>query len=71
MAPIDIFNGISKDFLNSTPGHLLTDKMREQALDVEFHWVNESGKEAELTAGGLIKSTASRRETSWFIRLSS
>lgn len=35
----------------------MSDKMRGEALDVEFHWVNESGELAELTGGMSLKPT--------------
>ncbi|KAK4554980.1 hypothetical protein LTR86_007746 [Recurvomyces mirabilis] len=57
VAPIDIFSGLSKEFLANFPPQLITEDTRKQALDVEFHWVNESGAEAHLTAGATIKPT--------------
>jgi len=54
VAPIDIFSGISKEFIDSFPPQMISDEWRKQALDVEFHWVNESGETANLTAGGVI-----------------
>ena len=36
---------------------MITDKMRKEAVDVEFHWVNETGDVGELTAGANIKPT--------------
>ena len=38
---------------------MLTHEMRGEALDVDFHWVNESGKPAKLTAGATIQPTVS------------
>jgi transcriptional regulator GlxA family with amidase domain len=37
----------------------MTEHLRAQALDFEFHWVNETGKAAHLTAGGIINPTVS------------
>ncbi|KAE9368232.1 class I glutamine amidotransferase-like protein [Stipitochalara longipes BDJ] len=59
VAPIDIFNGISKKFVHNFPEGILPGHLREQALDIEFHWVNETGKQAHLTAGGIINPTDS------------
>jgi hypothetical protein len=60
VAPIDIFSGLSKEYLHNFPDGLITEKMRQSALDVEFHWVNESGSEAKCTAGAIIKPTVSK-----------
>jgi len=50
VAPVDLLNALSKKFAKTVapfcPGDLAT-----QALDVEFHWVNETGKTARLTGG--------------------
>jgi hypothetical protein len=54
---VDIFSGISKAFLPNLPGFMMSDKMRDEALDVEFFWVNESGQHAELTGGMSVKPT--------------
>jgi hypothetical protein len=59
VAPVDIFNSISTNFVNSFPEGMLPDQLRGQALDMEFHWVNETGKLATLTAGGIIQPTVS------------
>lgn len=57
VAPIDIFAALSVENVQNLTESLLTAHLREQALDVEFHWVTEYGQEAELTAGGSIKAT--------------
>lgn len=57
VAPIDIFSGLSKEIVQNFPEDLLPARLRDQALDVEFHWVTEHGKEAKVTAGGTIKAT--------------
>jgi len=54
-----MFSGLSKEFLHNFPEGLLTDKMRKEALDVEFYWVNETGEPARLSAGAIIKPTVS------------
>jgi hypothetical protein len=57
VAPIDIFNALSKKFVHDFPEGILPDHLRAQALDVEFHWVNETGKPAALTCGLHINTT--------------
>lgn len=59
VAPIDIFAGLSKEFVQRFPPELMTDKMFKQALDVETYWVTEHGQEGKLTAGATIKPTVS------------
>ena len=57
VATLDIFAGLSKDFTNNFPSELVSDQWKKEALDVEFHWVNETGKDATLTAGITLKPT--------------
>ncbi|ETN41053.1 uncharacterized protein HMPREF1541_02987 [Cyphellophora europaea CBS 101466] len=59
VATLDIFAGLSKDFTNNFPSELVSDQWKKEALDVEFHWVNETGKDATLTAGITLKPTDS------------
>jgi hypothetical protein len=54
VAPVDLLNGMSPKFINYLP---LPDSIKKQALDFEFHWVNEDGEEAKLTAGITLKPT--------------
>ena len=54
IAPIDLLNGISKEFTQHLP---LPAHIKEQALDFTFHWVNEKGDEARLTSGMTLKCT--------------
>jgi hypothetical protein len=63
VAPIDIFAGLSKHFIQQFPSDLVTEEMAKQALDVEFHWVTEHGQEGKLTAGATIEPTVSGRTT--------
>jgi hypothetical protein len=56
VAPIDIFNAISTKFVHNFEA-VLPDHLRAQALDFEFHWVNETGKQALLTAGAVLNPT--------------
>ncbi|ETI25113.1 hypothetical protein G647_04485 [Cladophialophora carrionii CBS 160.54] len=50
VAPIDLLHSMSKKFVAALepfyPGDIAA-----QALDIEFHWVNETGKTAKLTGG--------------------
>jgi hypothetical protein len=51
LAPIDLLNGMTKEFIGGFPSELVSDELKAKALDIEFHWVNETGKTALLTAG--------------------
>jgi hypothetical protein len=59
VAPLDVFAGLSKEFISNFPPELVTPEMAKQALDVEFHWVTEHGQDGKLTAGATIKPTVS------------
>jgi hypothetical protein len=50
---------LSKQFVHQFPAYLVTEDMRNQALDVEFHWVTEHGQEADLTTGARVKANVS------------
>jgi hypothetical protein len=52
-----MFNSISTRFMDNFPPGFLPSHLRAQALDMEFHWVNETGKPASLTAGACINPT--------------
>lgn len=56
MAPIDILNGLSHQMIDFLP---LPDLMKAKAINAQFHWVNEDGKEAKLTAGINLRPTVS------------
>jgi len=56
VAPIDIFNAISTKFVHNFEA-VLPDHLRAQALDFEFHWINEKGNPANLTAGAVVNPT--------------
>lgn len=55
---MDLLNGMSKSTLSMLP---LPDSLKSQGLDIEFHWVSESGKPSRLSAGGSIETTVSIR----------
>jgi hypothetical protein len=57
IAPVDMLNGMDKKFMSELP---IPDHLKEQALDCVFHWVNEDGKTANLTAGITIQCTVSQ-----------
>lgn len=59
VAPIDLIAALSKKNIGLIPEFLLTDKMRDQLLDVELHWVTETGKDGKLTSGAMVKATVS------------
>ena len=45
---------MSPKFINYLP---LPEFVKKQALDFKFHWVNENGDDAKLTAGIILKPT--------------
>lgn len=49
-----MLNGMSQKMVNFLP---LPDSLKAQGIDAEFYWVNQDGKEAELTAGITLKPT--------------
>lgn len=57
VAPVDIFNGMSKNFLGDWPENFIPAELKDQCLDITFHWVNEKGGDAKLTGGLTIKAT--------------
>jgi len=58
VAPIDLLNGMSKEFMRVLP---VPDALKAKALDVKFHWVNETGKVARLTSGISMDATVCLR----------
>lgn len=57
MAPIDLLNGLNKGFVAGLPTELVPNAVKEHALNIEFHWVTETGKTALLTSGININAT--------------
>ncbi|KAG9231389.1 class I glutamine amidotransferase-like protein [Amylocarpus encephaloides] len=51
LAPIDLLNGMTLDFIGDFPPEVMPDEIKAKAVDMEFHWVNETGETAKLTAG--------------------
>ncbi|KAF2717748.1 class I glutamine amidotransferase-like protein [Polychaeton citri CBS 116435] len=56
VAPIDLLNGLDRKFVSNMP---LPDSLKAQALDIVFHWVNETGSLARMTSGATIQTTES------------
>ena len=59
VAPIDFFHAIGTNFVNENLTPMLPPEAVKQALDAEFHWVNETGEPAKLTAGIRMLPTVS------------
>jgi hypothetical protein len=55
VAPIDLLHGISKKFVNAIP---LPEELKAKALDINFHWVTETGAAAKLTSNITMEATA-------------
>jgi hypothetical protein len=55
VAPIDLLHGISKKFVNAYP---LPEELKAKALDINFHWVTETGTAAKLTSNITMEATA-------------
>lgn len=56
---IDLIHALSKNFLDEMP---VPEEVKAQALDIEFHWVNETGKMAKLSSGLPIQCTVSSQK---------
>ncbi|EXJ73530.1 uncharacterized protein A1O5_03291 [Cladophialophora psammophila CBS 110553] len=56
VAPIDLLHAVSKKFMR-TLEQFVPKEMAAQALDIEFHWVNETGNTARLTGGVSLQPT--------------
>ncbi|KAG5986676.1 hypothetical protein E4U43_005401 [Claviceps pusilla] len=61
VAPIDIIAGMSKTFTKDLPDALMSATLKEQALDMDFLWVSETGSAARnsLTSGLTMTPTHS------------
>ncbi|KAK4168406.1 class I glutamine amidotransferase-like protein [Cladorrhinum sp. PSN259] len=54
VAPIDMIHGLTKNFVEPLPDHLVSPNLKAQALEaVHFHWVSEAGPSvaSRLTSG--------------------
>jgi hypothetical protein len=54
VAPIDLLHGISKKFVDAYP---LSEELKAKALDINFHWVTETGAAAKLTSNITMEAT--------------
>lgn len=61
VAPVDLLHGLSKDFSKDLDENVLSPELKSQALDMQFHWVNETGKMAKLTGGINLQPTVGTR----------
>ncbi|KAK0742421.1 class I glutamine amidotransferase-like protein [Apiosordaria backusii] len=44
VAPIDLFHSLTPKFLQPFPDAFIAPHLKQQAVDMEFHWVTETGK---------------------------
>ncbi|KAK7950889.1 class I glutamine amidotransferase-like protein [Apiospora aurea] len=44
VAPIDLLNGMSKSLMDNVSPEFLPDGVKSKAIDIEFHWVSETGQ---------------------------
>jgi len=51
VGPVDMLHGLSKSFYKGWDDKFIDPKLKEQAIDFTFHWVNEKGTPAKLTGG--------------------
>jgi transcriptional regulator GlxA family with amidase domain len=52
---MDLVNGLSPAFVKAFPEALAP--YSNDTIDIEWHWVNEHGTEAKMTAGMIVKAT--------------
>jgi hypothetical protein len=58
VVPIDLLHSMSKKWIEDLQTMVpVPDAMRAQALDIEFHWVNETGETGRLTSNVTVKIT--------------
>ena len=60
VAPIDFFNGMSKHSVDKIP---VSDSLKAQGLDIEFHWISEYGKLTRLSVGGSMETIVGTHTT--------
>lgn len=56
VAPIDFLHGITPKFVTAMP---IPDELKAKAIDIEFHWITETGNPAKLTSGISMNATVS------------
>lgn len=54
IAPIDLLNGISTNFVKNLP---LPDEIKAKAPVVNFHWITETGAPAKFTSNMTVTAT--------------
>jgi hypothetical protein len=54
--PMDLLHSMNKKFIEEF-AEVFGKKAVDQALDMEFHWVNETGKTAKLTTNIMMEAT--------------
>ncbi|KAK4198585.1 class I glutamine amidotransferase-like protein [Triangularia verruculosa] len=62
VAPMDLFHGLTPKFLQPLPDGFVAPHLKQQAIDMEFHWVTETGKVPStnnVTVGATIVPTDS------------
>lgn len=57
VAPVDLLYGMSKHLVHDFADGFMPPNLKEQALDMDFHWVNQTGKTARLTGGLRVQPT--------------
>ncbi|KAK8088493.1 hypothetical protein PG997_003454 [Apiospora hydei] len=58
VAPIDLLNGMTKSLMDNVSPEFLPDGVKYKAIDIEFHWVSETGQgTSRLTSGMSIVPT--------------
>lgn len=59
VAPVDMFYALSKNLIEDWPEAIMDPKLKNEAHDMDFFWVNETGKNGKLTGGLTIQPTVS------------
>jgi hypothetical protein len=54
-----MFYALSKNLIEDWPEAIMDPKLKKEAHDMEFFWVNESGKNGKLTGGLTLQPTVS------------
>lgn len=54
VAPIDLLHGFSNRFIQVLP---LSDELKAKALDIDTHWITETGAPAKMSANMTIQAT--------------
>ena len=57
VAAFDFLACLGKQSIADFAEGILPEELREQALDIECHWVNEKGGPAKLTGGLTVQAT--------------